>query len=104
MVFLSGCSYRVKFDDTEDSIGNWVRNDGGWATGADDRDGAGGEEFQPRDFDEEEGGACAGDGWSVQLVETSELFRILLVGVGKSDRAGKCHLSRRICGGVVEVL
>ena len=38
------------------------------------------------------------------MVQTSKLFRLLLVGIGQSDRVGQYCLSDRICGGAMEIL
>ena len=80
-----------------------VSNDGRGARGTDDGDGAGGGAFQSCGTVAERNGTRAGDGWGVWMVEASELFWVLLVGVGESDGVGECSLFGGLCGGAVEV-
>ena len=113
VVFLSGETPTLQLvDDDDDELGNGakfvsragIHNDGGRPRGQDDGDGARGRELQSYNAGEEKRRARAGDRWNLQIPQTSELFRLLLVGFGQPDRVGQQNLSGRVRGGAVEVL
>lgn len=85
-------------------VGGGAGDDGGGAGDAHGGDGEGGGEFQPYGADAAEGGARVGDRRRVRLVAASELFWVLVVGVGHAGGLGECGLFGRVCGGAVEVL
>lgn len=84
-------------------VGNGIR-DGGTRTGfPHDGDVAGGQQFQSFGADEEEGGASVGDAWGLRRSEASELFWVLVVGVGHAGGAGELGLFGGVCGCAVAV-